>query len=273
MNQVITAQSDFPAEATGSAMATPDGGLADSAEFASSPREALARTPWLAAVPGPTLDHLARHSMLHRMPAGSMLFEQAETPAFAALLVGGSVQLLGIRGEAETPIEFVQAPDLLLPAAVLNHQPYLLRARVLDEARLVMVAADAFRQAVASDHALCVAVLACQAAQFRRQVKHTKNLQLRSAEERIGCFLLRLVEGAGPGEQARLPLGKRQIAAQLGVARETFSRTLTEVARHGLLVEGDVVIVEDLVAANARYPLDPLIDGPEIIIPLPVKST
>ena len=247
--------------------------LPDPIAAAWTPREALRETPWLHSVPAATLDRLAGQSMLHRMPSGSVLFEQAETPAFALLLVEGSVELLAVRGAEETLVEFVRAPDLLLPAAVLNRQPYLLRARVLDGARLVMVQADAFRQAVASDHALCLAVLACQAAQFRRQIKHAKNLQLRSAEERIGCYMLALIENGDPGTPVRLPLEKRLIASQLGMTRETFSRTLAAVARHGLRVDGDLVVLEDAAVAHARFRFDPLLDGPEAISPLSVKRT
>ncbi len=240
---------------------------------ASTPREALGQTPWLGSVPAATLDRLAEQSVLHRMPSNSVLFEQAETPAFALLVVEGSIEMLGVHGSEETLVEFVRAPDLLLPAAVLNRQPYLLRARVLDEARLVMIQAEAFRRAVASDHALCLAVLACQAAHFRRQIKHAKTLQLRSAEERIGCYLLNLTEAAPPGGTVRLPMEKRLIASQLGITRETFSRTLATVARHGIRVDGDRVIVEDAAAADARFRLDPLLDGPEPISPISMQRT
>jgi CRP/FNR family transcriptional activator FtrB len=247
------------------------GPVAESLAVPVTPSEAIAATEWLSAVPKATLEQLADQSALHRVPPGSTLFEQAETPAFALLLVGGNVELLAVRGAEETLVEFVRAPDLLLPAAVLNRQPYLLRARVLDEARIVMIQADAFRHAVASDQALCLAVLACQAAQFRRQIKHAKNLQLRSAEERVGCYLLRLTEDSTPGEAVRLPLEKRLIASQLGMTRETFSRILAGLNRHGIKVDGDMVHLEDSGAARARFQLDPLLDGSEPIIPLHAK--
>jgi CRP/FNR family transcriptional activator FtrB len=237
-----------------------------------SPRTGLRGTPWLEAVPDATLNVLADHAVLHRVPAGSMLFEQAETASFAQILLAGSVELLGVRGLDETRMELVQPIDLLLPAAVLTRQPYLLRARVLDEARLLMIQAGAFRLAVAQDHALCLAVLACQAAQFRCQVKQAKNIRLRSAEERVGCYLLRLRDNITQGVPARLPLNKRQIAAELGMTRETFSRTLALVARHGVRVEGETVIVDDPAAARARFTLDPLIDGPEIMQPLAIRG-
>jgi uncharacterized protein involved in response to NO len=40
--------------------------------------------------------------------------------------------------------------------------------------------------------------------------------------------------------------------------------------RHGLRVEGDVVIVEDAIVAQARFRRDPLIDGPAVADPLPL---
>ncbi len=230
-------------------------------------RDALALAPWLAAVPPVTLSSLADQAVLHRMPAGSMLFEQAETPAFAQLLIGGTVELLGVRGSSEVLVELVEPVDLLLPAAVLNRQPYLLRAQALDTVHLLLIHAEAFRRAVAADHALCLAVLACQAAQFRRQVRQARNVKLRSAEERVGCYLRALL---GSRASARLPLEKRLIASQLGMTRETFSRTLTAMARHGIKVAGEFVELENAVAAADRFPLDPLIEGSESIDPLAI---
>ncbi len=239
----------------------------------STPREALAAIPWLAGVARTVVDRLAGQAVLHRLPAGSIVFEQAETPGFAQILLSGSVALLAVRGRSETFVQFVHPVDLLLPAAVLNRQPYLLRAKVLAEARLLMVQAEAFRDAVAGDHALALAVLACQAAQFRRQVKQAKNVRLRSAEERVGCYLLRLAGHAAPGAKVRLPLEKWLIASELGMTRETFSRTLATLPRHGLRVEGELVVLDNPEAARARFALDPLIDGDEPFHPLSVKGT
>ena len=233
-----------------------------------SAREALAETPWLQSVPTATLDALAARAVLHRVPAGSVLFEQSEVPAFAQILMAGCVELVAVDGMSEALVEVVIPIDLLLPAAVLNRQPYLARARVRDEAQLVLIQADAFRDAVASNHALCLAVLACQAAQFRRQVKLSRKLRVRSAEERVGCYLLQLVQAAEPDKPLRLPLEKRRIAWELGMTRETLSRTLATLSGYGLRVVGDTVMVTDPAAFLARFHLDPLIDAPEPILPL-----
>ena len=100
---------------------------------ADTAREALDQTPWLRQVPAATLDRLAEQAVLHRVPKGSTLFEQSETPAFAQFLVDGRVDLIAVRGSNEAIVEVVRPVDLLLPAAVLNRQPYLARARALED--------------------------------------------------------------------------------------------------------------------------------------------
>lgn len=238
------------------------------AATASSPREALKLVAWLREVPSETLDELAAEAVLHRVPSGSLLFEQAETPAFAQFLLAGSIELLGVRNQAETLIELLRPVDLVIPAAVIGGQPYLMRARVYEEAHLLLVRAEAFRSAVASNHALCCAVVGCLAAQFRRQVRHAKNLKLRSAEERVGCYLVSLLGESRTDVAVRLPIEKRLIASHLGMTRETFSRALSGMAKFGILVRGDVMHIENAAAVRARFPLDPLIDEPEPIAPL-----
>jgi len=234
----------------------------------SSAREALQEIAWLHEVPPETLDALGAEALLHRVPAGSVLIEQAETPVFAQFLLAGSIELLGVRNQVETLIELLLPVDLVIPAAVIGDQPYLMRARVYEEAHLLLIRAETFREAIATDHALCRAILGRQAAQFRRQVRMQKNLKLRSAEERVGCYLVALFGQSHTDIAVRLPLEKRLIASQLGMTRETFSRALAGMAKFGMLIRGDVLRVEDAAAARARFPLDPLIDGPEPIKPL-----
>jgi CRP/FNR family transcriptional regulator, transcriptional activator FtrB len=230
--------------------------------------EAFQGIAWLAQVSFGTLDSLATQAVLHRVPSGSLLFEQAEHPTFAQFLLAGSIELLGVRNQIETLVELVRPVDLIIPAAVIGGQPYLMRARVYEEAYLLLVPAPAFREAVSSDHALCRAVLGCLTAQFRRQVRLQKNLKLRSAEERVGCYLVSLLGSADAKVTVRLPIEKHLIASQLGMTRETFSRALSSMARFGLNIRGDAMQVENAAIARAQFPLDPLIDGAEPIIPL-----
>jgi CRP/FNR family transcriptional activator FtrB len=239
----------------------------------SAAHDALQSVVWLRHVPASTLHSLAAQAVLHRVPAGSLLFEQAETPVFAQFLLAGSIELLGVRDRVETLVELLRPVDLIIPAAVLGRQPYLMRARVYEEAHLLLVPAEAFRIAVASDLALSRAILGCLTAQFRRQVRLQKNLKLRSTEERVGCYLVALLGSTDTDTIVRLPVEKHLIASQLGMTRETFSRALSGMARFGMFVHGDTIQVANAAAARARFPLDPLIDGLESITPLQDRKT
>jgi CRP/FNR family transcriptional regulator, transcriptional activator FtrB len=206
---------------------------------------------------------LSRHTMEHALPAGAVLFEQGEVPNFQLVVIAGSVQLFGrSRDGHEVLIEVVRAPDLLIPAAVLTGSPYLMQARVPEPSRFLLVQADAFREAVNQDPHLAKAVLCTLAEQFRRMVRQTKNLKLRSAAERVGCYLLVLSERQGTPDRAILPYEKHVIASELGMTRESFSRALNALAKSGVAVDGQKVAIHDRARlAEAAMP-DPLIDPP-----------
>ena len=228
-------------------------------------RRALDSVPWLAGIGEITRDALAARAMLHRLPAGALAFDQAETPAFAQFLVAGSLKLVGVRGEGEAVIEIARPHDLILPAAVITAQPYLLRARVFEEAQLLLVAADAFREALTVDNAFCRAVLEFVAGQLRRQIRATKGHRLRSAEERVAAYVAGLLTRDSGDADVTLGLDKCEIATHLGMTRETFSRALTGLAAHGLRVEGRRLFIADAAAFRARFPSDPFIDAPELL--------
>jgi CRP/FNR family transcriptional activator FtrB len=156
----------------------------------------------------------------------------------------------------------VRAPDLLIPAAVVTNSPYLLQARVPEPSRFLLVQADAFREAVDRDPHLSRTVLGMMAEQFRRMVRQTKNLKLRSAAERVGCYLLSLSERQGTPNRALLPYEKHVIASELGMTRESLSRALAVLAKSRIEVDGQAVLIRDRALLIEAAAPDPLIDPP-----------
>ena len=63
----------------------------------------------------------------------------------------------------------------------------------------------------------------------RQQDQEIENRTLKNASQRIGCFLLRLVDQRKTGEIViKLPYDKTLVAARLGMQPETFSRALNK---------------------------------------------
>jgi Crp-like helix-turn-helix domain len=58
-----------------------------------------------------------------------------------------------------------------------------------------------------------------------------------------------------------LPYEKNLIASELGMTRESFSRTLSALQRDGISVQGDTILIVDAARLAAVSGVDPLIDA------------
>lgn len=221
--------------------------------------------PVLAQLTSAERAELLVQSVQHRVPAGTILFDQGETPTFQQFLLRGTVHLYGRSvDQREVLIEVVEAPDLIIPAAVLSNLPYLMQARVVEETTLLMIEAKAFRVAIHKQPGLALALAGCLSDQFRRLVKQVKNLKLRSAVQRVGCYLMALAAKQGTPGHVVLPYEKNLIASQLGITRESFSRALASLQKLGAIeVQGETIIIKDAQRLAEECLPDPLIDAAE----------
>jgi CRP/FNR family transcriptional activator FtrB len=69
-----------------------------------------------------------------------------------------------------------------------------------------------------------------------------------------------------------LPYEKNLIASELGITRESFSRALSVLQKHGIAVRGETIVIRDAARLAAACGPDPLIDGPDMEAPLPGSS-
>lgn len=204
---------------------------------------------------------LSRSAIVHTVAVGTVLFEQGATPTFQYLVLAGSAHLFGRSREGrEVVIEIARPGDLVIPAAVVTRSPYLLGARVLEPSRFLLVEADAFRAAASEEPELAQVLVASLAGQFRRMVRQIKNLKLRSSTERVGSYILALSRAQKSPDRVVLPYEKNLIASELGMTRESFSRTLSALQDDGIVVQGDTILIVDAARLAAVSALDPLID-------------
>jgi CRP/FNR family transcriptional regulator, transcriptional activator FtrB len=223
----------------------------------------LKALPLLKALPPSSRAELLANAVLHAVAPGTVLFEQGETPTFQYVVLTGSVHLLGKSSSGhEVLIEVVEPPDLVIPAAVVTESPYLMRARVPEPSRLLLIHAGVLRRVLLREPRLAQEVIGSLAGQFRRLVRQIKNLKLRTATERVGCYLLALSKRQATPHRAILPYEKNLIASELGITRESFSRALSALETKGIAVEGGTIMIRDAKRLAAACAPDPLIDGP-----------
>jgi len=234
------------------------------------PGSDLRTLPLLSALPARSRAELLQNAVVHAVTPGTVLFEQGEMPTFQQVVLAGSVHLLGrsIAGR-EVLIDVVEPPDLVIPAAVVTGSPYLMRARVPEPSRLLLIHAGVFRRAVLREPLLAQQLIGSLAGQFRRLVRQVKNLKLRTGTERVGSYLLALSRRQGTPRRAVLPYEKNLIASELGMTRESFSRALAALQAAGIAVQGETITIRDAKRLASASGLDPLIDDPEGASALP----
>lgn len=207
--------------------------------------EDIRSLPLLVGLDRESCDRLLAAASVRRFSRERELFSDQHAPDFLHVLMSGTVELFKRAGERDYGLMLLSPGDVFMPAAVLFEEPYLNSARTLSTAHLLLVPAPAVREEFARTHRFAINMGRVLAGQFRMATRHVLDLRCRTAPQRLGDFLLKLVDEGGNGEIGDLPVSKKRLAARVGMTPETFSRMLQKLADNGLLVRGTKIYVHD----------------------------
>ena len=207
--------------------------------------ELARQLPVLAQLPSEAAGRLLDGAFVQSLPRGAMLCVQGERPEFLHAILTGRVALLGLdRGREETVIEFFDTGDMLIVAAVLLDAPYLMSARVIEEARVLFVRAGLVRQEMKMQNDFAPAVAQHLSGHWRRVIQQIKDLKLRSSTERLAAYLVSLAGKSEGRETIQLPEDRKLVAARLGMTAESLSRAFSALRAVGVGGRGRTVTVE-----------------------------
>lgn len=221
----------------------------------------LQRIPLFADLALDTQHRLAEGARLQSYQRGAVLFKAGEAPEFLHVLISGSVQLTASTDdEREAVVELLRPIDHFLLAAVLTTRPYLMSATVVEDAHILLIPSAHLLQLVTADPPLALTMLGSMAQQFRQMVRQVKDLRLRTTSQRLGIYLLHLVESEGDGNVTVLPYDKKLVAARLDMTPESLSRGIAGLRQHGVDVRHNTVRITDLDKLREFCRLDHLLD-------------
>ncbi len=207
-----------------------------------------------------TFAGLVEAAFLQRFPAGVELIRESEPADFLYVVVEGLVEMFATHLDRETTVGFVHPLGTFILAAVLKDQVYVQSARTVERSRVLMIPAESVRQAMTSDKAFMTAIVAELAQCYRNLVKDIKNQKLRSGAERLANWIIRAhlnKQGDGP---LTLRVGKRSLAARLGMTPENLSRAFNTLRPYGVEVNGPEIRILDVKDLTNFAKPHPLID-------------
>jgi len=142
-----------------------------------------------------------------------------------------------------------------------NAKKYNVAAQAITNVVVRVIKKQALTALASSDRAVADQLLALTARELTRKQDHLLSLLSTTAEERVICFLIDIVQRASPREDhlIALPMSRLDIADYLGLTIETVSRTLWDLERRGAIkIKGyhSIVLRNQFVEGRAEEMLD-----------------
>ena len=205
-------------------------------------------------------DALFQMAYLQRFPDQVQLTTEGDPADILHIVVEGTVELFSRSNDREATM-FVHRPvSAFNLSAVLKNDVYLMSARTLDNAKVLMIPAENVRKAMEVDPAFAHAIVMELSKRYRGLIKAYKEHRLRNGVERLANYLLRANEGTSVGGQFELPEDKHTLAALLGMTPEHLSRTFSALKKYGVEVNARKISLSNLDDLIKLAKPNPLID-------------
>ena len=189
---------------------------------------------------------LLRLAYLQSFPKQLQLVTEGDPADFLHILLEGTVELFGSSNGRETTM-FINRPVCTFNlSAVLEDAVYLMSARTLESAKVLMVPAENVRKIMDVDSAFANAMVTELAKRYRVVIRALKEQKLRNGVERLANYLLRANRNTGSSGQIVLTEDRRTLAALLGMTPEYLSRAFGKLKKYGVEVHGNNICLMNL---------------------------
>ena len=180
--------------------------------------------------------------------ANLALLHQGAMPDCLYVLLEGQVALSGTAADGTTALVDVLHPiDHFVLPSVLTRLPHLITASTVTPCRLLAIDADRLLDLAEREASLANTLLRSVSREFRTMVGQVRDLKLRTAAQRLGCYLLAQVKDSELVRASfRLPFDKGLLAARLGCRQENLSRAFASLRAYGVETHGARVVLHDI---------------------------
>ncbi len=204
--------------------------------------------PLFAGVAEKDVRALLDGAELLRLGHEAYLYREGEPVERFYVVLDGHVELSVDSDGRRSVVEVARRPAVLGEAAMFGAGRYLMTARVLTGATLLAIPAAAFRARLEERIDILFHMLTTMSLRLRLLVRQIAELKLKTTAQRLGSFLLTMVEeNVGGRIELRFPYDKRLVADQLGMKPESLSRALGKLAKVGVESRPDnLVMIADV---------------------------
>lgn len=228
---------------------TPAGPGKDGTRPSIDPIAVLRQAPITSALDEATLVVLARYAVVRTLSRGQVLFSEGEPSETFHVVCSGSLRVVRYSDEGNELVLAVIGPGGAIgELSVFDGEARSASVDAIERSEVIGIPTARIREALMTSPESLMAVMAELASTVRRLTGAASDLVFLDVPHRIVKFLLGQAVDHGDGTaHVILTMSQGGIAAQLGVARQTFNTALNSLARDGLLrVDGRRIDIPDL---------------------------
>lgn len=207
----------------------------------------LRRLPMFAEVEPGLLAHLEQASFLRKLARGQVLFIAGEPADHLFVVRAGliKVHVTSDRG-AELVLELIGPGRALGELSVIDQGPRSADATALETTELLAIPSAAVRELIETRPEVLMSVARSLAVGMRRLTGQAGDLVFLDLPRRLAKMLVGASNSDDSGTAARLSTSQAQIAAMLGVTRQSLNRALVGFVRRGWIeVKGQSITLLD----------------------------
>ncbi len=209
----------------------------------------LQMTPLFSGIAEADIRDLVAGAQVVCLAHGQGLYEEGEPVLFFYLVLDGHVELSVVSDNCRSIVEVVRGGALLGDAALFSGGRFMMSARVLTGATVLVIPAQSFKAKLDGRFDILLHMLSTLSLRLRMLVRQIAELKLKTTAQRLGGFLLSHTEAVQGRVVIRFPYDKKLVAEELGMKAESLSRALVKLARLGVNSRPDnAVEITDVVA-------------------------
>ncbi|RAI43060.1 helix-turn-helix domain-containing protein [Rhodoplanes roseus] len=160
------------------------------------------------------------------------IFGEGEPTAYVYKVISGAARTYKVLDDGRRQISSFYLPgEVFGLEATANHHS---SAEAVTRSLLMVVKRSALMTLAGGDPRTAHMLWALTARELQ-QVRTHMLVLIRSAQERVACFLMEMAERMGGVDAFELPMSRQDIADYLGLTIETISRTLTQLEGTGAI--------------------------------------
>jgi len=183
-----------------------------------------------------TLQELQAGASLYRISRGEMLFHKGDSADGVHLVIEGEIKLFFLSANGtEKLISTVSDGESFGEECVLLPGPRRFSAQGTRDTVGLRLRKQTLDEVMAADCTLARALLRSLSGRMDALMESMENCVQRNSIQRVAYYLVQHAPTSSERYELQLAANKQEIAAQLNVTPETFSRVLGRLTRDGLI--------------------------------------